>query len=50
VVVMAEGTIREIIPVEIPHAREDVRGFRGSPEFALKRSEVWEMLHSAEGV
>lgn len=49
VVVMAEGTIREIISVEIPHARDDVREFRGSPEFALKRSEVWETLHNAEG-
>jgi len=49
IVVMAAGAIREIIPVAIPHAREDVRGFRGSTEFALKRAEVWEMLHGMEG-
>jgi NitT/TauT family transport system ATP-binding protein len=49
VVVMAGGAIREIIPVDIPHAREDVRGFRGSPEFAQTRAQVWETLHRAEG-
>jgi NitT/TauT family transport system ATP-binding protein len=49
VVVMAEGKIREIIPIELAHLRSDVRAFRGSKEFALKRGEVWETLHRKEG-
>jgi len=48
VVVMAEGRIREIIPVKLTHLRSDVRAFRGSKEFALKRTEVWETLHRAD--
>ena len=48
VVVMATGTIREIIPIEIAHLRSDVRAFRGSKEFALKRAEVWETLHRTD--
>jgi NitT/TauT family transport system ATP-binding protein len=45
VVVMAAGKIRKIIPIEIGHSREDIRGFRGSKDFALKRTEAWEVLH-----
>ena len=45
VVVMAQGIIRRIIPVEIAHSRNNVREFRGSKEFTLKRTEVWETLH-----
>ena len=49
VVVMAEGRIREIIPIEIGQSRSDVRAFRGSNEFALKRTHVWETLHLSDG-
>ena len=49
IVLMAAGAIRAIIPVAIPLPRDDVRNFRGSVEFACKRSEVWEMLHGVEG-
>ena len=49
VVVMAEGRIREIIPIEIAQSRSDVRAFRGSNEFALKRTHVWETLHLSDG-
>jgi len=49
VVVMAEGRICEIIPIEIAQSRSDVRAFRGSNEFALKRTHVWETLHRRDG-
>jgi len=48
VVVMAEGKIRRIIPIELAYMRGDVRAFRGSKEFALKRGEVWETLHRTD--
>lgn len=48
IVVMAQGVISEIIPIEIAHLRSDVRAFRGSKEFALKRTEVWEALHDTD--
>ncbi|MGY9105590.1 MAG: ABC transporter ATP-binding protein [Alphaproteobacteria bacterium] len=48
VVVMAEGRIREIIPIEIAQSRSDVRAYRGSNEFALKRTQVWESLHRTD--
>ncbi len=49
VVVMSAGKVREIIPVELDHTG-DVRALRGSPEFALKRGQVWETLHRVDSV
>jgi NitT/TauT family transport system ATP-binding protein len=48
VLVMAKGRVRKTIPVKLGQSRSNVRAFRGSKEFGLKRTEVWEVLHDAE--
>jgi NitT/TauT family transport system ATP-binding protein len=47
VVVMGQGKVREIIPVNLDYSG-DVRALRGSPEFTSKRLQVWETLHQVD--
>ncbi len=45
IVVMAGGSVREIIPVNIPRPRRDVRAIIASTEFMTKRAIIWTSLH-----
>jgi NitT/TauT family transport system ATP-binding protein len=48
VVVMDRGQVKEIIPVNIPRPRRDMRAIRANPEFSNKRLMIWEALHGPE--
>jgi NitT/TauT family transport system ATP-binding protein len=50
VVVMAQGRVREIVPVPLGGERRDVREVRGAPDFPRIRSQVWETLHLGDGL
>jgi NitT/TauT family transport system ATP-binding protein len=45
VVVMVGGHLREIISVDLPRPRRDMRQIRTAPEFMKKRTMIWEALH-----
>ena len=45
VVVMSQGRVREIIPVNIPRPRRDVRAIVAGAEFMTKRATIWGALH-----
>ena len=45
VVVMIAGEVKEIIPVNIPRPRHDMRTIRANAEFVTKRTMIWEALH-----
>jgi NitT/TauT family transport system ATP-binding protein len=44
VVVMAEGRVRDIVPVSLP-AAQDIRERRAAPAFAQTRAGIWQLLH-----
>jgi NitT/TauT family transport system ATP-binding protein len=45
VVVMSGGQVQEVIPVDIPRPRRDIRTILANPEFIKKRTMIWEALH-----
>ena len=45
VIVMAGGSVREIVPIELGRPRTDVRAVQLSAEFIGKRTRIWEILH-----
>jgi NitT/TauT family transport system ATP-binding protein len=50
VVVMAAGSVREIIRVDIPRPRRDVRQIQACQEFITKRAVIWHALHGDTAV
>jgi NitT/TauT family transport system ATP-binding protein len=50
VVVMSAGQVREIIPINIPRPRRDMRDILLTPEFTLKRHKIWTALHDSGSV
>jgi NitT/TauT family transport system ATP-binding protein len=50
VVVMSAGQVREIIPINIPRPRHDMRDVLLTPEFTLKRHKIWNALHDSGSV
>jgi len=48
IIVMRNGSVQEIIKVDLPRPRGDLGTLRGSKEFAETRYVVWKALHSAE--
>lgn len=47
VVVLSGGSVRDIIPIALARPRRDMRAIRADPEFSLKRTMIWETLHTA---
>jgi NitT/TauT family transport system ATP-binding protein len=50
VVVMSAGEVHEIIPINIPRPRRDMRDILLTPEFTLKRHKIWTALHDSGSV
>ncbi len=48
VVVMSQGSVQEIISVDVPRPREDIRAIIASTEFMTKRARIWSALHDAK--
>jgi NitT/TauT family transport system ATP-binding protein len=46
VVVMSGGQIREIVSIDIPRPRHDLRGIFLTNEFTHKRHKIWSALHN----
>jgi NitT/TauT family transport system ATP-binding protein len=45
VVVMYAGQVREIIPIDIPRPRRDIRTIQTTEEYLTKRNVIWRALH-----